>query len=316
MVRLPFVARSLLRARDRSKSRIWEQRRQVGSPRLRSNASERAGCPAKEVVTGGYPPDGEALSWGSPSVLSLVLSSPKMPRQAVLTLSSPRAWGLILAPVRFEMIEAMRMVAPCSIAQVAEILDRPADSLYRHMNKLVVAGVVVKSGVRRKGRHSEQIYDLVADDIAPSFAGMTPRQAHRIYHGTMSTIAKIITRTSRDAIREKELVMQEGPFKTAAFLEHAWLTPEDLAEFRSLVMAVKSFLDARKTPGNGRLYVTTAVAMPVTRKRRARQRDAADAVKAPAPKRPKRSARAKQAGAAATRKAASAKRAPSRRAKR
>jgi len=235
-----------------------------------------------------------------------------MPRPAVLTLSSPRAWGLILAPVRFEMIEAMRMIAPCSIAQVAEILDRPADSLYRHMNKLVAAGVVVKSGVRQKGRHSEQVYDLVADDITPSFAGMTPRQAHRIYHGTMSTIAKIIARTSRDAIREKELVMQGSVFKTLAFLEHAWLTPEDLAEFRSLVMAIKTFLDARKTPGKGRLYVTTAVAMPVTRKRCARRRDGAEAADAPAPK---RSARAKQTRAPARRKARSGKRTPSRRAK-
>ena len=197
-----------------------------------------------------------------------------MPRPAVLTLSSPRAWSLILAPVRFEMIEAMRMCAPCAIAQVAEILDRPADSLYRHMDKLVAAGVVKRVGVRRSGRRTEQVYDLVADDISPSFAGMTERQAGKVYAGVMATIAKIIARTARDAVRHGGLAGAQPKPHAAAFLEHSWLAPEDVPAFREHMKAFKAFLSDKRTPGRGTLYVVTAVAMPVVRKRGARQRSA------------------------------------------
>ena len=197
-----------------------------------------------------------------------------MPRPAVLSLSSPRAWSLILAPVRFEMIEAMRMCAPCAIAQVAEILDRPADSLYRHMDKLVAAGVVKRVGVRRTGRRTEQVYDLVADDISPSFAGMTERQAGKVYAGVMATIAKIIARTARDAALHGGLTGAQPKRHSAAFLEHAWLAPEDVPAFREQMKAFQAFLSGKRTPGRGALYVVTAMAMPVVRKRGARQRGA------------------------------------------
>lgn len=198
-----------------------------------------------------------------------------MPRPSVLNLASLRSWGLLLAPVRLELIEAMRMLAPCSIAQVAALLDRPADSLYRHMNKLVSAGVAVRVGVRQKGRHSEQVYDLIADDISPGWNELSPRQANRLCHRTIGSLTKIVERTARDSARNGELV---GPDKTrhlAAFLEHAWLTPDDMIELRALIMAVKSFLSDRKTPGRGRLYVTSVAALPVTRRRGARPRGAA-----------------------------------------
>jgi len=194
-----------------------------------------------------------------------------MPRPAVLSLSSPRAWSLILAPVRFEMIEAMRMCAPCAIAQVAEVLDRPADSLYRHMDKLIDAGVVKRAGVRRTGRRTEQVYDLVADDISPGFAGMTERQAGKVYEGVMATIAKIVARTARDAVRHGGLAGAQPKPHAAAFLEHSWLAPEDMPEFREHMKAIKSFLADKRTPGRGTLYLVTAVAMPVVRKRGARQ---------------------------------------------
>lgn len=222
------------------------------------------------------------------SSLDLGLSYPSMPRPSVLNLASLRSWGLILAPVRLELIEAMRMLAPCSIAQVAALLDRPADSLYRHMDKLVSAGVAVRVGVRQKGRHSEQIYDLLADDISPGWNELSPRQANKLCHQTMGSIAKMIERTARDSARNGELVGSDKTRHLNAFFEHAWLTPEDLIELRALVAAVKSFLTQRKTPGHGRLYCTSVVALPVTRKRGARPQNGAVSESPPKATRKKR----------------------------
>lgn len=197
-----------------------------------------------------------------------------MPRPAVLNIASLRAWGLILAPVRLEIIEVMRLIAPCSIAEVSAVLDRPADSLYRHMDKLVSAGVAVRVGIRQRGRHSEQVYDLIADDISPGWNELSVRQANQLCHQTMGAIAKVMERSARDSARHGELVGLDKTRHLTGFLEHAWLTPEDLLELRARIMAVKSFLVSKKTPGRGRLYVTIGAALPITRKRGARPKGA------------------------------------------
>ena len=49
----------------------------------------------------------------------------------------------MMAPVRFELIEAMRSIAPCSIRELALALDRPADTLYPHVRQLLKIGVVL-----------------------------------------------------------------------------------------------------------------------------------------------------------------------------
>ncbi|MFO0082890.1 MAG: ArsR family transcriptional regulator, partial [Phycisphaerales bacterium] len=53
---------------------------------------------------------------------------------------SPEQWKLLLSPVRAEVAEALRLLGPSSIADIADILDRPADGLYPHVRARVSAG--------------------------------------------------------------------------------------------------------------------------------------------------------------------------------
>ncbi|MFM8697874.1 MAG: winged helix-turn-helix domain-containing protein, partial [Phycisphaerales bacterium] len=53
-----------------------------------------------------------------------------------------------MAPVRFELVEVMRDIAPCSVGELADAVDRPADSIYPHLRQLVRIGVVVEAGSR------------------------------------------------------------------------------------------------------------------------------------------------------------------------
>ena len=93
-----------------------------------------------------------------------------MARKALHRVTDPAVWKTLLAPVRAEIIETMRMLGPCGIADVARQLDRPADSLYRHFEKLVATGVVIEKGTRPTGRRKERVYDLLADDFGADFA--------------------------------------------------------------------------------------------------------------------------------------------------
>jgi hypothetical protein len=195
-----------------------------------------------------------------------------MSRPPLHIVSNPRHWKVMVAPVRLEMIEAMRMIAPCSIAEIAVALDRSADTLYRHMEKLQAAQVVVVAGSRKSGRRNEQVYDLVADDFRVGFKDTTPRAANKAYNETVQSILKIASRTARDSAAACQLIGIGDERNIVGKIEHAWLSHADFLALRDILMRAKQFMDRRKGARDGRLYLAAFLAMPVTRKRGARVR--------------------------------------------
>ncbi|MFM7259967.1 MAG: winged helix-turn-helix domain-containing protein [bacterium] len=193
-----------------------------------------------------------------------------MPRPPIHHVATPRAWAVLVAPVRLEIVETMRMIAPCSIAEIAAALDRPADALYRHIEKLRRAGAVVDAGTRRTGRRHEQVFDLVADDFRVGFKDATPRAANKAYDGTVQSILKIASRTARDSAAACQLVGAGEERNIVGKIEHAWLTQAEFVALRDILMRAKQFMDKRKGSREGRLYLAAFLAMPVTRKRGAR----------------------------------------------
>jgi DNA-binding transcriptional ArsR family regulator len=193
-----------------------------------------------------------------------------MPRPPVHFITTPKAWAVYIAPVRLEIVETMRMVAPCSIAELATATDRPADTLYRHIEKLRKVGVVVEAGVRRSGRRFEQVFDLAGDDFRSQFRDSSARAANKMFELSTRSIAKILLRTTRDAAAAEQIVYSTDKRNASVKFEHAWLTPEEFAELRELFVGVKRFMDARKARREGRLYLAAFAAVPVHRKRSAR----------------------------------------------
>ena len=220
-----------------------------------------------------------------------------MTRPAVLKVRSPAAWATLNAPVRCEVSEAFRCIGPCGIADVALLLDRPADSLYRHVKALVKAGFVVTTGSRKVGRRSERLYDVVADDFAPDFgrplaAGdSATRKAER---EAITVMADGFLKTARRAIRDAslagELEMAEPGRNFTVRFELGWLTPGEFRQLRELVTKMKQVMDRGKrrfaksaadgpgdevrrssAPANAKLYLSLALAVPVARKRGARR---------------------------------------------
>jgi predicted transcriptional regulator len=218
-----------------------------------------------------------------------------MPRPAIHYVTQPKAWATIIAPVRLEIIESLRMIAPCSIAELAAALDRPADALYRHIAKLERAGVVVSAGMRHTGRRSEQVYDLVADDLRVAFKDASQRTANKAYNDTVQSIVKIVSRTSRDASAAGQLAGSSDERVLIGKIEHSWLTHEEFQAVRAMMMGIKEFMDSRKGRREGRLYCAAFVALPVTRKRGASARTERKAASAKRTKQATRTGRQERA---------------------
>lgn len=205
-----------------------------------------------------------------------------MARKPVHHVTDPAVWKTLIAPVRAEIMESLRMLGPCSIADVARQLDRPADALYRHFEKIVATGVVVARGTRRAGRRTERVYDIVADDIGARFGKADRAAANDAYLTTAKTILSITGRTFRDAAAAGELVGLglDKACTMRAFFEHVWLTPADFEELNGIFRQLNTFLNSKKTRGaDTRLQLVSVLTAPIERRRGATPRPAA-------PKRP------------------------------
>jgi len=197
-----------------------------------------------------------------------------MPRKPAYFITDPAVWKTLVAPVRAEILETLRMLGPCGIADVARHLDRPADSLYRHFEKLVATGVVIETGTRSTGRRIERVYDLIADDLGARFRTSSVRAVNDAYLTTAKTILKMSARTFRDAAAAGELVGLglDKPCSTRAFFEHVWLTAADFEKLNTLFGTLNTFLNSKKTrAADTRLHLVSVLAAPIVRRRGAKR---------------------------------------------
>ena len=198
-----------------------------------------------------------------------------MSRGSVHLVRDPATWRVVIAPVRTEILETLRLIGPCSIAEIGAVIDRPADTLYRHIAALQKAGFVRDAGYRKSGRHAEQLVDVVAEDFIIDFAGGEDLVAENqaIYH-TAASFLGAMERTVRDTAAINGLDPREATRNISINYELSWLTPEKFREVRALIRQIKKLMDEGKRSREGTLVSTLAIACPVTRKRGAKGRSA------------------------------------------
>lgn len=201
------------------------------------------------------------------------------PRGGSKPVTSPEAWAILVAPARAEIVEAMRLLGPCSIGEIAEAIGRPPDTLYRHIEILERAGFVREAGVRKGDRNLERLVDVVADDFFIAFADDQGIAENRAIVTTAESFLGAMGRAVRDSAAARQLVFSERQRNISINYELSWLRPEDFEEVRALIGRLKQIMDEGKSRREGRLYMTLAMACPVTRKRgvAARPADAPEA---------------------------------------
>jgi predicted transcriptional regulator len=193
-----------------------------------------------------------------------------VPRRPIHVLARIADWKVLMAPVRFEIIEAMRGIAPCSVGEIAQALDRPADTLYPHLRQLLKVGVVVEAGQRAGRTRPGKVYDLVADDFRPSFRGERAAATAQAIDRSIRSMAGIVTRASRKAAAAGRFSYDDRFKNVIGKVENAWLTPEEMKVVQSRLLSLKRYLDARKGRRAGALYLAAFFVVPVVRSRGAR----------------------------------------------
>ncbi len=201
-----------------------------------------------------------------------------MGRPKFIRITSPQQWAVPLAPIRSELLQALRCLGPCSAAELGRMLDRPADTLYRHLAQLQRAGYVVESGIRKRGRSAERLFDLTADDFAMAFADVRSDAAKSSVARTARVFLDAMRRTIVDSAQADALVLPTPEPNFLINYELSWLTPQDFRKVRALMYQIKLLMDGARPKCQGRLYSSITVLAPVTRKKRpSTQRSSASA---------------------------------------
>jgi len=188
-------------------------------------------------------------------------------RLRVQYVSSPSAWQVFISPVRTEVMDALRLQGPCSIADLARALDRPADTLYRHVHLLREAGFVRDMGYRKGGRNNELLIDVTASDYLLDFRDSNDEVQNLAIVDTVNSFTGAIQRATRDSARARQLVFDDDGRNLTISYEVSWLTPGRFRQVRALVARLRRLMKSGHGSREGRLYMSLAVAVPVTRKR-------------------------------------------------
>lgn len=178
----------------------------------------------------------------------------------------PRQWAAMRSAVRYELFLLMEQLAPCSVSELAEAGGRGAAGLYRHLEVMADAGILVRAGQRKAGRRWERIYDLNRESGAPMCDPQTGA-------GVKDDI-KLCAAMMRAAIRDYGRAMQARkgvtptqlptPKFITSLFEITHLDEAAAAEFRSLAdRMMELVVQGRKARKGGRPYRISLVASPI-----------------------------------------------------
>jgi predicted ArsR family transcriptional regulator len=186
-----------------------------------------------------------------------------MPRPAVKFITTPEQWKAISTPVRAEIVEAMRDLAPCPIRDVAKFLQVSPDRLYRHVDVLVDAGFLVRTELRKVGRHAEQVFDLTADDFHLAMDGVAPARGAELLRDTAHLFLKRTGRAIDRAADARAFDLTTAGRNVALVCDYTWLSREQFQQLRELIRAAKQYADDARPKRQGQMYLTLFCATPV-----------------------------------------------------
>ena len=185
-------------------------------------------------------------------------------------LSELQAIRALASPVRQAIVDTLEAIGPCSVAELADVLDSPADGLYYHLRILAARGLV--TGGRSPGAaRGEVVFDVAQ---RPTRLRYDPGD-----RANAAAVTRVVASMLRDALRAFRAAFRpgavvEGPARTLwAGRRTAWLTEEEVVEVNARLESLVGYLTERRTrKPAGRLFAFTFAISPFGGGRRRKPR--------------------------------------------
>jgi DNA-binding transcriptional ArsR family regulator len=177
----------------------------------------------------------------------------------------------LASPMRQAIVDTLEAMGPCTVAELADLLDTPADGLYYHLRILKARRLVADCADLGPSR-----VQAVADD-APLRVRYEPAS-----RANATAVGRLAGSMLREALRSfrrafRPGVMVDGP-RRALWVGRrtAWLTGEELEEVNARLEGLIGYLAERRgRSGEGRLYSFTFAISPFGGRRKGSRQKAA-----------------------------------------
>ena len=166
--------------------------------------------------------------------------------------------ALLLHPVRLQIVEAFLGERALTTGELqSELPDVPAASLYRHVNRLVKAGVLAVVAERRVRGAVERTYVLRASAAAISADELAKMSAQDHRQAFLAFIAGLIRDFDHYLDRDRVDLMRDG---VSYRLLALWLTDKELTELaRDIFAALQPRLANAPKRGRKRRILATVL---------------------------------------------------------
>lgn len=178
---------------------------------------------------------------------------------------SRKQLAVLASAPRQEILDILADAGTLSVAELAAVLERPADALYFHLRALLRAGLVRHSGFRYRGRRKEALFRTIAPDLRLQYQ---PRHEpnRRAVTAIVSSMLRLGIRDFRRSFQRSDVIVSGRRRELWALRKAGRLSLPDLAVVNGLIERLQSA--ASKPKGLGRLYAVTVLLTPLDHRRR------------------------------------------------
>lgn len=182
----------------------------------------------------------------------------KRSRDKGLLIAEPRQIRALASPIRQDILDTVTAIGPCSVADVARALDRPADGLYYHVRLLVRVRLLKATNGSERADRGELRLDVPRKAMYLRYDPADPRNR--------TAILRVITAQLRSAERtfrrgfHPGLAVVDGPRRNLwAGRARGALSPRDLEEANRLLGRLTRLMragrsDTRHRRGEKRVF--------------------------------------------------------------
>jgi len=175
----------------------------------------------------------------------------------------------LIAPARQEIIDALEVVGPATVAAIGAVLGRAPDSLYHHIRLLLKVGLIEVVETRVQERTREAVYDLSGPSMAIVY-DLKDRRVRDSLEALSRSMTRIAHRDFARAIAGDDAIV-DGPrrnLRSARIVGS--LDDRQLEELNRLYARIAEIMSGHAHAGDQRrLHAVTFLVAPLERKRRA-----------------------------------------------
>ncbi len=178
--------------------------------------------------------------------------------------ASPDQIAAIASPLRMELLGLFTHTESLAVADMADLMGRPAGSLYYHVEILESVGLLERCGKRPKGKRFETLFRIAASRIDVTPAADDPEAVKQTVK-IMAAAFRMAERELDAALRDPSRVT-DGPGRNLLATHlHLRLSPDKLAELNDHLRTIEKLLSpdpavpAEPAPDDQHLSLTLAL---------------------------------------------------------